>query len=685
MNTPTLDRMLGEGIAYNRFHTTAMMCSPTPRVATHRPPSSRVGTTSDRRARQRLGRLLRSHPKSSATGAEVLRHYGYTTAAFGKWHNTPPRRRPPPGLSTIGHTGVGFDYFYGFLAGEASQYEPNLVRKTTVVLPPKTPEEGYHLSEDLADDAIGWLRRHKALDAERPFFMYWASGCLHGPHHIMKPWGRPLRRQVRRRVGCLPGASLRARQGQGLDSAEAELTDRDPTMTAWDDIPEDEKPFQRRLMEVAAGYAEHCDVQIGRLFDELDHLGYRDNTLVLYIWGDNGSSGEGQNGTISELLAQNGIPTTTAQHIAALDELGGLDVLGSPKTDNMYPRRVGVGGEHAVQGNEAAGLASRRHPQPDGCAVAREDPADPAPRTQFLHCNDIVPTFYELLGITAPRTVNGIAQDPIDGASFASTLVDRDAKAGKLTQYFEIMGSRAIYHDGWMASAFGPRAPWVPGLPGGVRGLEPRRRHLGALPPRRGLDPEPGPRPGTPGEARPAAGDLRDRGGAEQCPPRGRRSLGRSHPPRTENLDALHELGVHGRHRPDARVLRTCVGQQGKQGHRRTDRSRAGRGRPLLSGRQQRRSDVLHGRRLPVLRVQPVHPGAYQGSLAPSVPRTAHDRSATEYADPRPGGPLNIRLSVDGLDPREDNGSGERTATVHRELTVSTSARPSVHGVTRLP
>lgn len=377
VNTPTLDRMLGEGIAYNRFHTTAM-CSPTRASLLTGRNHHRVGNGQIAELANDWDGYSGHIPKSSATGAEVLRHYGYTTAAFGKWHNTPAEETTAAGPFDNWPTGVGFDYFYGFLAGEASQSEPNLVRNTTVVLPPKTPEEGYHLSEDLADDAIGWLRRHKALDAERPFFMYWASGCLHGPHHIMKPWADRYAGKFDDGWDAYRERVFARAKDKGWIPPEAELTDRDPTMTAWDDIPEDEKPFQRRLMEVAAGYAEHCDVQIGRLFDELDHLGYRDNTLVLYIWGDNGSSGEGQNGTISELLAQNGIPTTTAQHIAALDELGGLDVLG-PEDRQHVPRRVGVGGEHAVQGNEAACLASRRHPQPDGCAVAREDPARSRP------------------------------------------------------------------------------------------------------------------------------------------------------------------------------------------------------------------------------------------------------------------------------------------------------------------
>ena len=240
-------------------------------------------------------------------------------------------------------------------------------------------------------------------------------------------------------------------------------------MAAWDSIPEDEKPLQRRLMEVAAGFAEHTDVQVGRVVDEIERLGYTDNTLIFYIWGDNGSSAEGQNGTISELLAQNAIPTTIRQHIDALNQLGGLDVLGSSLTDNMYHAGWGWAGSTPYKGTKllASHFGGTRNPM--AVRWPARIKADPTSRTQFHHCNDIVPTIYEVVGITPPLTVNGVPQDPIDGVSFAYTFDDPQAKGRLLTQYFEVMGSRAIYHDGWMASAFGPRIPWLPGLPPGAR------------------------------------------------------------------------------------------------------------------------------------------------------------------------------------------------------------------------
>jgi arylsulfatase A-like enzyme len=467
VSTPTLDRICAEGVTYNRFHTTAM-CSPTRASLLTGRNHHEIGNGQIAELANDWDGYSGQIPRSSATVAEVLKQYGYATSAFGKWHNTPAEETTAAGPFENWPTGLGFEYFYGFLAGEASQYEPHLVRNTTVVAPPKTPEEGYHLSEDLADDAIGWLRRHKAFNADKPFFMYWASGCLHGPHHIMKEWADKYAGKFDDGWDAYRERVFERAKDKGWIPADCELTERDETLAAWDDIPEDEKPFQRRLMEVAAGFGEHCDAQVGRMVDELDRLGYGDNTLFLYIWGDNGSSGEGQNGTISELLAQNAIPTTVRQHIDALDELGGLDVLGSPEVDNMYHAGWAWAGSAPYKGMKllASHLGGTRNPL--AVRWPARVAADPRPRPQFLHCNDVVPTIYDVVGIEPPRTVHGESQMPLAGVSFAQTLVDRDADGGKSTQYFEIMGSRSIYHDGWMACARGPRLPWLAGLPEGI-------------------------------------------------------------------------------------------------------------------------------------------------------------------------------------------------------------------------
>ena len=468
INTPTLDRIAKAGISYNRFHTTAM-CSPSRACLLTGRNHHRVGNGQIAELANDWDGYSGVIPKSSATAAEVLRNYGYSTGAWGKWHNTPVEQTTKAGPFEYWPTGYGFEYFYGFLAGEASQYEPNLIRNTATVHPPKTPEQGYHLSEDLADDAIGWLRDHKALEPDKPFFMYWASGAIHGPHHIMKEWADKYKGKFDDGWDKYRERVFQRAKAMGWIPANTQLTPRPETLASWDSIPEAEKPFQRRLMEVAAGFAEHVDFQVGRLVDEVDKLGYGDNTVIFYIWGDNGSSSEGQNGTISELLAQNGIPTTVPMHIRALNELGGLDVLGSPKTDNQYHAGWAWAGSTPYKGTKllASHFGGTRNP------MAIRWPAkikpDTTPRPQFHHVNDIVPTIYDVVGITPPRVVNGIPQDPFDGISLAYTFGDPSAKGRKLTQYFEIMGSRAIYHDGFMASAFGPRAPWVPGTPPGIR------------------------------------------------------------------------------------------------------------------------------------------------------------------------------------------------------------------------
>ncbi len=472
VRTATMDRICAEGVSYNRFHTTAM-CSPTRASLLTGRNHHEIGNGQIAELANDWDGYAGKIPRSSALVAEVLKDYGYSTGAWGKWHNTPAEDTTAAGPFEDWPTGLGFEYFYGFLAGEASQYEPHLVRNTTVVAPPKTPEEGYHLSEDLADDAITWLRNHKALQADRPFFMYWASGCLHGPHHIMKEWADRYAGKFDDGWDAYRERVFERAKEKGWIPQDCVLTDRDERMKAWDDIPEDERPFQRRLMEVAAGFAEHCDVQVGRMVDELDRLGYGNNTLFLYIWGDNGSSAEGQDGTIAELLAQNGIPTTPRMHIDALEQLGGLDALGSPKTDNQYHSGWGWAGSTPYKGVKlvASHLGGTRNPL--AIRWPEKVAPDPVPRDHFLHVNDVVPTIYEIVGIEPPLIVNGVPQIPIAGASFARTLTDPSASGGKKTQYFEIMGSRGIYHDGWMASTFGPRVPWLPGLPLGIQDWTP--------------------------------------------------------------------------------------------------------------------------------------------------------------------------------------------------------------------
>jgi arylsulfatase A-like enzyme len=468
IHTPTLSRIAHEGLSYNRFHTTAM-CSPTRAALLTGRNHHSVGAGQIAELANDWDGYSGVQPKTSAMVAEVLKDYGYSTGAWGKWHNTPAEQTTASGPFDYWPAGYGFEYFYGFLAGEASQYEPSLVRNTAIVHPPKTSggHSYYHLSEDLADDAIGWLQNHKAFAPDKPFFIYWASGASHGPHQITKEWADKYKGKFDDGWDKYRERVFARQKAMGYVPQSAQLTSRPETMASWDSIPESERPFQRRLMELFAGFTEHVDVQVGRIVDEVDRLGYGDNTLIFYIWGDNGSSAEGQNGTISELLAQNGIPTTVEQHIKALNELGGLDVLGSPKTENMYHAGWAWAGSTPYKSTKliAAHFGGTRNPLAIRWPVKIKP--DAAPRSQFLHVNDVVPTIYDIVGITPPRVVNGFPQDPFDGVSFAATFNDAKAKEVKHTQYFEIMGSRGVYHDGWFADAFGPRVPWLPGLPKG--------------------------------------------------------------------------------------------------------------------------------------------------------------------------------------------------------------------------
>jgi len=470
IHTPTLSKIANEGISFNRFHTTAM-CSPTRAALLTGRNHHRVASGQITELANDWDGYAGTIPKSSATVAEVLKDYGYSTAAWGKWHNTPSEQTTAAGPFEYWPAGYGFQYFYGFLAGEASQYEPMLVRNTAYVEHPNTSggHNYYHLSEDLADDSIAWLRQHKALAPDKPFFMYWASGASHGPHQVAKEWADKYNGKFDDGWDKYRERAFQRAKQMGWIPQNTMLTPRPASLPSWDSIPGDEKPFQRRLMEVFAGFTEHVDAQVGRIVDEIDSLGYGENTLILYLWGDNGASAEGQDGTISELLAQNGIPTTTKQQIKALDALGGLDVLGSPKTDNMYHAGWAWAGSTPYQATKliASHFGGTRNP------LAVRWPAkikhDGAPRSQFLHVNDVVPTLYDVAGITPPRVVNGIPQDPFDGVSMVSTFNDAKAAEVTHTQYFEIMGSRGIYRDGWMASAFGPRTPWLPGLPRGIQ------------------------------------------------------------------------------------------------------------------------------------------------------------------------------------------------------------------------
>jgi arylsulfatase len=470
INTPTLDRVAKLGVSFNRFHSTAM-CSPTRAALLTGRNHTRVGNGQIAAIANDFDGFSGTIPRSSATVAEVLKNYGYNTGAWGKWHNTPEEQITSKGPFEYWPTGYGFEYFYGFLAGEASQYEPTLTRNTSPVT--EHLPEGYHLTDDIAKDAITWLREQKAYAPDKPFFMYWAPGASHGPHQVMKEWADKYKGKFDDGWDAYRERVFANAKAKGWIPQNAQLTPRPESMASWDSIPENEKPFQRRLMEVFAGFTEHADYNAGRVIDEIERQGKLDNTLIFYIWGDNGSSAEGLYGTISEQLAQNGIPTNISQHLEALEELGGLDALGGPKTDNMYHAGWAWAGSTPYRSTKLVGAHFGGTRQPMAVSWPKRIKADPTARPQFHHVIDIVPTIYELTKITPPKVVNGFEQDSIDGVSMVYALGDAQAPGTRKTQFFDIMASRGVYHDGWFASAPGPREPWVGGMPKGIKEWSP--------------------------------------------------------------------------------------------------------------------------------------------------------------------------------------------------------------------
>ncbi|MBA57525.1 MAG: arylsulfatase [Pseudomonadales bacterium] len=464
INTPTLDRLAASGISYNAFHTTAM-CSPTRAALLTGRNHHRVGAGQIAELASDWDGYVGKIPKSTATFPQVLSDYGYNTAAFGKWHNTPVTDLTPLGPFDRYPTGLGFDYFYGFIAGETSQYEPVLFENTNPISPPHDPK--YHLTEDLAEKAIRWMRTSKTLNPDKPFLVYFTPGAVHGPHHIFKEWADKYDGKFDEGWEALRKITFEKQKEMGWIPKDAVLNPLAKGMQKWSDVPKSQREFQTRLMEIYAGFLEHTDVQYGKIIDELEREGELDNTLVIYILSDNGPSAEGMNGTISELLAQNSMPSTVEQQLDVLQKnYGGIDALGGPKLDIMYHHGWAYSGSAPFPGTKlvAAHIGGTRTPLV--ISWPKKIKHDGIVRSQFHHVNDIAATLYELLGIKPPKVVNGVKQQPLDGVSMVYSFEHPEAKTTKKTQYFEILGSRGIYHQGWFAGTFGPRAPWSTDITG---------------------------------------------------------------------------------------------------------------------------------------------------------------------------------------------------------------------------
>ncbi len=464
IHMPTMDRLAQSGISYNAFHTTAM-CSPTRAALLTGRNHHRVGAGQIAELASDWDGYVGLIPKSTATFAQVLSYYGYNTAAFGKWHNTPVTDITRLGPFDRYPTGLGFDYFYGFLAGETSQYEPMLFENTNPVNPPHDPK--YHLTEDMAEKAIQWLRTSNTLNPGTPFFMYFTPGAVHGPHHIFKEWADKYDGKFDEGWEVLRNMTFEKQKELGWIPKDAVLNPLAKGMQKWDDVPQSQRDFQIRLMEIYAGFLEHTDVQYGKIVDELEQQGLLDNTLILYILSDNGPSAEGMNGTISELLAQNAMPSTIEQQLAVLNKnYGGMDALGGSKLDIMYHHGWAYSGSAPFQGTKLVAAQFGGTRTPLVISWPKQIKHDGKVRSQFHHVNDIAPTLYDILDITPPKKVDGIEQQPLDGTSMVYTFNQPDAETTKKTQYFEILGSRGIYHEGWFAGTFGPRAPWSTDISG---------------------------------------------------------------------------------------------------------------------------------------------------------------------------------------------------------------------------
>ncbi|NBT37654.1 MAG: arylsulfatase, partial [Actinobacteria bacterium] len=452
--TPGLDRVASKGLRYNQFHTTAL-CSPTrASLLTGRNHHSvhMGGITEIANSFPGYDSAI---PPESATIAQVLRMHGYSTACFGKWHLAPSWEQGPAGPFDRWPTGLGFDRFYGIIGAESSQWEPPVYDQTTPISP-HIGNPDYHLTEDLADKAIEWMQRQRVSAPHRPMLCYFSTPAVHAPHHVPREWIDKFAGRFDEGWDSLREEIYARQLALGVIPPDTALTSRPEQIPAWSDYPERYRPVATRLMETFAGFLAHTDHQINRVIGALDDLGIADNTLVIYITGDNGASAEGTvHGAWSAPSFQNGVhedPEWLLEH---------LDDFGTAKCENHF----NVGWAWALDSPFQWMKQVASHFGGTRNAMAMSWPKRIADRgglrTQFHHVIDLAPTIYEAVGIHAPASVNGIQQMPMHGVSMAYSFEDESAPSARTHQYFEILGNRAIYSDGWMASCFHGRLPWI--------------------------------------------------------------------------------------------------------------------------------------------------------------------------------------------------------------------------------
>ncbi|MCI0552027.1 MAG: sulfatase-like hydrolase/transferase, partial [Anaerolineae bacterium] len=396
-------------------------------------------------------------PKGCATFSELLKQAGYTCAWFGKNHNVPDNQTSPAGPFDNWPTNQGFDYFYGFIAGETDQCYPSLLRNTTPIEAPKRPEEGYQLTRDLADECMGWIRKQKAIAPDRPFMAYFSTGAAHAPHQPPLDWrGKNVGRfdmgwdEYRKIV-------LENQLKAGLIPKGTKLTERPKEIPSWDSHPAEHKKLFARQAENYADFLEHTDFEVGRVVDAIEQLGELDNTLIIYIIGDNGSSAEGSLvGTPNELMNLNGRQPSMEDSIKFMDRWG------LPGTSPHYAVGWALAGDTPFQWTKqiASHFGGTRNSMIISWPNKIKDVGKV--RSQFHHVIDVMPTLMEIVGIREPKEVNGYIQRPIEGTSFAYTFFAENANASstRTQQYFEMLGNRAMYSNGWIACCRHGRLPW---------------------------------------------------------------------------------------------------------------------------------------------------------------------------------------------------------------------------------
>jgi arylsulfatase A-like enzyme len=455
--TPSAEKLAAVGLKYNRFHTTAL-CSPTRQAmltGRNHHSAGMGGITEVATGAPGYNSVL---PNTISPLARTLKLNGYSTAQFGKCHEVPVWETSPVGPFDAWPTGGGgFEYFYGFIGGEANQWYPTLYEGTTPVEPKKTPEEGYHLMEDMTDKAMAWISQQKALAPDKPFFVYFAPGATHAPHHVPTEWADKYNGKFDQGWDKLREETIARQKALGVIPQDAQLTARHAEIPSWDEMPEALKPVLRRQMEVYAGFMEYTDHHVGRLLDGLKKLDISDDTLIYYIIGDNGASAEGTlNGAYNEMANFNGLAALETPEFL----MERLDKLGGPESYNHYA----VGWAHAMNTpyQWTKQVASHWGGTRNGTIVAWPNGIKTKGeiRTQFHHVIDVAPTILEAAGLPEPVSVNGIHQRPIEGVSMLYSFNDAKGADRHETQYFEMFGNRGIYHKGWTAvTKHG--TPWV--------------------------------------------------------------------------------------------------------------------------------------------------------------------------------------------------------------------------------